>query len=104
MTIDDLAKRLGFSLVLTFRPKMENPDKSYEFIPDPKPWTCRRLDSYSDCTGKGASSEEACAALAESILEAARKNMAREAESHVSSAQYLGELLAKLGTEGLSKP
>jgi len=90
--IEELAAMLNCDLHLSFTPRIEDPDDRDKYIDNPKPWTCRKID-YSDNRGSGATPDEACGALVESMLQRARKYLAEATESQKSSAAHLEKMV-----------
>lgn len=95
MTFEELAKKLDRDLVLRFSPKKEDPSKPYNFIDNPRPYHVQTCD-YSHFVGVGATPDEACRALADSAIEAARASLARHTEDRRQAYDNLEALTDKL--------
>ena len=98
ITPEELAAKLDCEIQIWFTPRLEDPDDSCKRIPNPKPWSCRKVD-YSDSRGEGATLNEACAALVASMLDGARKWRDSSAAETRRSAEHLEKLINLLGGE-----
>jgi hypothetical protein len=92
MTLVEMVTKLDAHVILQFEPKCQHPENSFERIPNPNPWSCRRYD-YSNITGHGLTPEDACANMIDKIIESARQTLSREIGSVTRSNEYVEHLV-----------
>lgn len=96
MTLEEVAKKLGKSLVIQYNPRREKEPDRLELEPNPTPWLVRRYD-YSNITGVGATHDEAAADLVRKILASAAESAQQAAESLGRAEEYRRELAKDFG-------